>query len=55
MAKGWLWIPWLSMQVYATYRYTFDTVYGSESEQQNVYQNTAREAVMSTLQANASL
>lgn len=36
--------------IYATHRFTFDYVYDQDARQVDVYNNTAREAVMSTLQ-----
>jgi hypothetical protein len=42
--------------VYATHKFTFDYVYDQDAQQVDVYRNTAREAVMSTLQGyNATL
>ena len=41
---------------FSTYTFTFDHVYGEDNDQKSVYENTAREAVMSTLQGyNATI
>ena len=42
--------PAFCAQVFSTYHYTFDNVYDAGSQQQQVYDTTAREAVLSTLQ-----
>ncbi len=39
-------------QVYSTYRYTFDRVYGPDSTQQEVYENSARESVRQVLEVS---
>jgi hypothetical protein len=42
--------------IYATHKFTFDYVYDQDAQQVDVYKNTAREAVMSTLQGyNATI
>ncbi len=38
------------MQVYSTYRYTFDRVYGPDSNQQEVYEHSAKDAVQQVLE-----
>lgn len=38
------------MQVYSTHRYTFDQVYDPHSEQAQVYENSARDAVHQALE-----
>lgn len=43
------------MQVYNTYRYTFDRVYGPESTQQEVYEHSARGAVQQSLEVRPFL
>ena len=43
------------MQAYATYRFTFDRVYGPESTQDEVYEHSAKRTVLSTLQARTLL
>jgi hypothetical protein len=47
MAQG---CTWLHAQAYATYRFTFDRVYGPEADQQEVYEHSAKRTVLSTLQ-----
>ncbi len=37
-------------QVYSTYRYTFDRVYGPDATQQEVYDNSARDSVKQVLE-----
>ena len=37
-------------QVYTTYRYTFDRVYGPNSEQADVYEHSAKDAVHQALE-----
>ena len=39
-----------SEQVYTTYRYTFDRVYGPASEQAELYEHSARDAVHQALE-----
>ena len=42
--------------IYATHKFTFDYVYDQDAQQVDVYRNTARDAVMSTLQGyNATI
>jgi len=36
--------------VYTTYRYTFDRVYGPKSEQADVYEHSAKDAVHQALE-----
>jgi hypothetical protein len=43
----------LVLQVYTTYRYTFDRVYGPNSEQAEVYDHSARDAVHQALEVCA--
>ena len=43
------------MQVYSTYRYTFDRVYGPDSQQQEVYEHSARDSVKQVLEVSISL
>lgn len=38
------------MQVYATYRFSFDKIFGPDSQQEQVYEHSAREAVIAALQ-----
>lgn len=39
-----------SSQAYATYRFTFDHVYGPDSQQDEVYEHSAKRTVLSALQ-----
>lgn len=45
----------MQLQVYTTYRYTFDRVYGPESTQQEVYEHSARGAVQQSLEVGTML
>ena len=45
-----MWQRRLAVQVYTTYRYTFDRVYGPNSEQADVYEHSARDAVHQALE-----
>jgi len=38
------------VQTFASYRFTFDRIYSPECSQEDIYTNTARDAVLSTLQ-----
>jgi hypothetical protein len=38
------------LQAYATYRFTFDHVYGPDSQQAEVYDHSAKRTVLSALQ-----
>lgn len=40
----------LVVQVFSTYRFTFDHVYAHDSAQADVYMNSARESVLNALQ-----
>ena len=40
----------LVLQVFSTYRFTFDHVYAHDSAQADVYMNSARESVLNALQ-----
>ena len=42
----------LLFQVYATYRFTFDHVYDPTAAQEEVYEKSAKQAVLSTLQVS---
>ena len=42
-------------QAYATYRFTFDRVYGPDADQHEVYEQSAKRTVLSTLQVRASV
>jgi hypothetical protein len=42
-------LPSPGPQVYSTYRYAFDHVYGPDSQQEEVYQQSARSAVLNVL------
>lgn len=40
------------VQVYSTYRYTFDRVYGPDASQEEVYNNSARDSVKQVLEVS---
>ena len=44
----------LDLQVFSTYRFTFDHVYAHDSAQADVYMNSARESVLNALQVCTS-
>ena len=43
-------IRYYVLQVFSTYRFTFDHVYAHDSAQADVYMNSARESVLNALQ-----